>query len=133
MDRIYDDAKDKNVAKLIVYGVYKDDDSGSHVCPGSIPFPYAYADAALTKKLTIPELRDAFLKGCIARVADASKSPIEFFDANIMPVMNTILELIPSEESPNKFLGLLYFMGTFDGDEIITMPLVSDIADGWDR
>lgn len=132
MDKIYNDAKDKNVAKVIIYGVYKDDDSGSHVRPGDIPFPYAYADAALTKKLTIPELRDAFLKGCIVRVADASKSPIEFFAVNIMPVMNTILEQIPSEEFPNKFLGLLYFIGTLDGEEISTIPLVSDIADGWD-
>lgn len=132
MDKIYNDAKDKNVAKVIIYGVYKDDDSGSHVRPGDIHFPYAYADAALTKKLTIPELRDAFLKGCIARVADASKSPIEFFAVNIMPVMNTILEQIPSEEFPNKFLGLLYFIGTLDGEKISTIPLVSDIADGWD-
>lgn len=132
MDKIYNDAKDKNVAKVIIYGVYKDDDSGSHVRPGNIPFPYAYADAALTKKLTIPELRDAFLKGCIARVADASKSPIEFLAVNIMPVMNTILEQIPSEEFPNKFLGLLYFIGMLDGEEISTILLVSDIADGWD-
>lgn len=132
MDKIYNDAKDKNVAKVIIYGVYKDDDSGSHVRPGDIPFPYAYADAALTKKLTIPELRDAFLKGCIARVADASKSPIEFLAVNVMPVMNTILEQIPSEEFPNKFLGLLYFIGTLDCEEISAIPLVSDIADGWD-
>lgn len=133
MDRIYNDAKDKNVAKVIVYGVYKDDDSGSHVRPGSIPFPYAYADAALTKKLTIPELRNAFLKGCIARAANASESSIEFLDFNAIPVMNTILEQIPSEEFPSKFLGLLWFIGTLDGKEIFTMPLVSDIADGWDR
>lgn len=132
MDRIYNDAKDKNVAKVIIYGVYKDDDSGSHVRPGAIPFPYAYADAALTKKLTILELRDAFLKGCIARIADASQSPIEFVPVSAMPVMNTILEQIPSEEFPNKFLGLLYFIGTFDYKEIITIPLVSDIADGLD-
>lgn len=132
MDKIYNDVKDKNVAKVIIYGVYKDDDSGSHVRPSDIPLPYAYADAALTKKLTIPELRDAFLKGCIVRVADASKSPIEFPAVNIMPVMNTILEQIPSEEFPNKFLGLLYFIVTLDGEEISTIPLVSDIADGWD-
>lgn len=132
MDRIYNDAKDKNVAKVIIYGVYEDDDSGSHVRPGDIPFPYAYADAALTKKLTIPELRDAFLKGCIARVADASQSPIEFLSFNATPVMNTILETIPSEELPNKFLGMLWFIGTMDGKDITTMPLVSDIADGWD-
>lgn len=132
MDRIYNEAKDKNVAKVIIYGVYVDDDSGSHVRPGSIPFPYAYADATLTKKLTIPELRDAFLKGCIVRVADASQSPIEFRALNATPVMNMIIETIPSEELPSKFLGLLWLIGTDDGKAISTIPLVSDIADGWD-
>ena len=57
MDRIYNDAKDKNVAKIIIY-IGMDE--------GTTKW-YAYSDSKLTKKMTMSELEDAFYKGCIAR------------------------------------------------------------------
>nr|DAM61569.1 MAG TPA: hypothetical protein [Caudoviricetes sp.] len=57
MDRIYNDAKDKNVAKVIIYiGIDENEETA-----------YAYSDSKLTKKMTTSELEDAFYKGCIAR------------------------------------------------------------------
>lgn len=62
MERIYDDAKDKNVAAVIVYTKKVSSTS------------YAYKDAAKTEALTSKELEDAFVKGCL--VADEDDGEI---------------------------------------------------------
>lgn len=74
MDKIYDDAKDKNVAKVVIYAA----DDG-----------FVYADSALTRKLTSSELEDAFLKGCIAMVAESIDGSIEIYDAFFVPIIQS--------------------------------------------
>lgn len=80
MDRIYDDAKDKNVAKVIIYT--KEEEV---TVDGQREIRlYAYADSALTRKLTASELKDAFLKGCVIKYdiswnnVFTEMSPIEY-------------------------------------------------------
>lgn len=51
MDRIFNDAKDKNVAAVVVYKKTSD--------------VYAYADATKTKKISCDELYDMFVKGVV--------------------------------------------------------------------
>ena len=54
MDRIYNDAKDKNVAKVIVF----------------VNDKKAYVDAAHKVQFKTPELKDAFMKGCVLKTDD---------------------------------------------------------------
>lgn len=49
MEKIYQDAKDKNVAKVIVY----------------VSSTKAYSDAEHTVQMKTSELKDAFMKGCV--------------------------------------------------------------------
>lgn len=56
MERIYDDAIDKNVAAVIVY---TKEVSSTH---------YAYKDSAKTEAFTSAELKDAFVKGCLVKL-----------------------------------------------------------------
>ena len=58
MDRIYNDAKDKNVAKVIIYIGADPNSSEDDVA-------YTFFDSKLTKKMTTSELEDAFHKGCV--------------------------------------------------------------------
>lgn len=59
MERIYDDAKDKNVAAVIVYNKQG---TGS-----SAGVEFAYKDASKTEAFTSAELKDAFIKGCLVK------------------------------------------------------------------
>ena len=53
MERLYQDAADKNVAATFVY------------CRGGDQDAEAYSDAECTKRMTISEMREAFQKGCL--------------------------------------------------------------------
>ena len=66
MDKIYDQAKDKNVAALVIYG--KSGESS----------PAAYADSACTIKMTTSQLKDAFEKRAIINISGALYAPISF-------------------------------------------------------
>lgn len=66
MDKIFDQAKDKNVAALIVYG--KTGESS----------PAAYVDAACTKKMKTSELKDAVIKRAIIQIGEDIFLPISF-------------------------------------------------------
>ena len=52
MDKIFNQAKDKNVSAVIIYGKEND----------SVEDPLAYADEACTIAMKTSELKDAFLK-----------------------------------------------------------------------
>lgn len=54
MERIYNDAKDKNVAKVVIFANAN----------------RAYADAAHKVQFKTSELKDAFMKGCILKTAE---------------------------------------------------------------
>ena len=65
MAKIYDDAKDKNVAAVLVYKKTNQ--------------TKAYNDADLTIQYTTSELQDAFIKGAIIVLEDESMvKPIKF-------------------------------------------------------
>ena len=54
MERIYNDAKDKNVAKVVIF----------------VNANKAYADAAHKVQFKTSELKDAFMKGCILKTVE---------------------------------------------------------------
>lgn len=58
MDKIYMDAKDKNVAKVVIYST--DNGTGMQVYG-------AYVDPECTKLFTDEELEDAFFKGALVK------------------------------------------------------------------
>lgn len=64
MVKIYDDAKDKNIAAVIIYG--KDTDGK------------AYADAEGTTQLKTSELKEAFLKRALIKIGDDYFVPTGF-------------------------------------------------------
>lgn len=64
MDRIYDQAKDKNVAAIVIYGKGTDGK--------------AYVDAGCTIVYKTSALRDAFLKRAIIQLDDNYFVPIAF-------------------------------------------------------
>lgn len=64
MERIYDQAKDKNVAALVIYGKGSDGK--------------AYADAEGTVQLKTSELQDAFLKRAVIKIGTAYFIPTGF-------------------------------------------------------
>lgn len=74
-EKIYEQAKDKNVAAVKVYRV--EDETSSDVF-------YACADAEGVRKLTKDELHDAFLKRCVVVFEDGSEyAPLRYVeDAN---------------------------------------------------
>lgn len=103
MDRIYDNAKDKNVAKVVIYAA----DDG-----------FIYTDAALTRKLTSSELEDAFLKGCVVIVTKSlDDGSIQKYDALFVPIMEST-SLDDSDPSALIFYGVLAI------DHIDTQPIV---------
>lgn len=94
MDRIYDDAKDKNVAKVVIYVA---DDS------------FIYADSALTRKLTSSELEDVFLKGCVVIVTESlGDGSIEEYDALFAPIMQSLPSLDDSDPVILVCYGVLF-------------------------
>lgn len=64
MERIYDQAKDKNVAAIIVYGKGSDGK--------------AYVDAAGTTQYKTSALKDAFLKRAVVQIGTDYFVPISF-------------------------------------------------------
>lgn len=66
MERIYDQAKDKNVAAIIIYG--KSGESS----------PKAYTDSACTVQFKTSELKDAFLKRAVVQVGSDIFMPISY-------------------------------------------------------
>lgn len=54
MERIYNDAKDKNVAKIVIF----------------VNANKAYIDAAHKVQFKTSELKDAFMKGCVLKTAE---------------------------------------------------------------
>ena len=66
MNKIFKQAKDKNVAAVVIYG--KKGESS----------PVAYSDAACTAKMKTSELKDAFLKRAVVQVGEDIFMPISF-------------------------------------------------------
>lgn len=64
MERIYDQAKDKNVAAIVIYGKGTDDK--------------AYVDAAGTTQYKTSELKDAFLKRAVVQIGSDFFIPVAF-------------------------------------------------------
>lgn len=67
MERIYQDAKDKNVAKVIVY----------------VDSAKAYSDAGHKTQMKTSELKDAFMKGCVlVSAAGTWVAPTSYIEAS---------------------------------------------------
>ena len=64
MDKIFDQAKDKNVAAIVIYGKGSDGK--------------AYADADGTIQLKTSELKDAFLKRAVIQIGTEYFIPVTF-------------------------------------------------------
>ena len=64
MDKIFDQAKDKNVAAIVIYGKGSDGK--------------AYADANGTIQLKTSELKDAFLKRAVIQIGTDYFIPVSF-------------------------------------------------------
>lgn len=64
MDKIFDQAKDKNVAAIVIYGKGSDGK--------------AYADANGTIQLKTSELKDAFLKRAVIQIGTEYFIPVNF-------------------------------------------------------
>ena len=61
MDKIFNQAKDKNVSAVIIYGKENDLDVA----------PLAYVDEACTIAMKTSELKDAFLKRAVIKIGEA--------------------------------------------------------------
>lgn len=70
MNKIYDQAKDKNVAAIVIYGK-----SGEST-------PAAYADFACTVKFKTSELKDAFLKRAVIVIGNDMFIPTGYSVSN---------------------------------------------------
>lgn len=68
MDKIFNQAKDKNVSAVIIYG--KENDINE--------LPLAYADEACTIAMKESDLKDAFLKRAIIKIGECDYIPIVF-------------------------------------------------------
>lgn len=64
MERIYQDAKDKNVAAVCIYGKTSD--------------TAAYVDSDCTTKFTTSELKEAFLKGAVVIISGVYYAPVNY-------------------------------------------------------
>lgn len=64
MDKIFDQAKDKNVAAIVIYGKGSDGK--------------AYADANGTTQLKTSDLKDAFLKRAVIQIGTEYFIPVTF-------------------------------------------------------
>lgn len=68
MDKIFDQAKDKNVAALVIYGKGSDGN--------------AYIDSAATTQMKTSELKDAFLKRALINIGGAYFVPTGYAEAS---------------------------------------------------
>lgn len=64
MDRLFDDAKDKNVSATYIYGKSSD--------------TKAYADAGCTIQMKTSEMKEAFLKRALIVIGDDLYIPVSF-------------------------------------------------------
>lgn len=72
MTKIYDQAKDKNVAAIIIYGK-----------SGETSSPSAYVDSECTVKYKTSELQDVFLKRAVIQIGPSNYYiPIDFSISN---------------------------------------------------
>lgn len=65
MDRIYDQAKDQNVAALVIYAKETADNK-------------AYADPECKVQMKTSELKDAFIKRALVKVGEGYFVPVSF-------------------------------------------------------
>ena len=71
MERIYDQAKDKNVAAIIIYGKASESTGAK-----------AYVDAAGTIQFKTSELKDAFLKRALVQIGSDIFVPISYTESS---------------------------------------------------
>nr|DAD58043.1 MAG TPA: hypothetical protein [Caudoviricetes sp.] len=69
MERIYDQAKDQNVAAIVIYGKAEADGK-------------AYADEACTVQYKTSELKDAFIKRAIIKIGTGYFIPISYSETS---------------------------------------------------
>lgn len=77
MDRIYDQAKDQNVAALVIYAKATADNK-------------AYTDEACTKQFKTSELKDAFVKRAVVCVGTNYFIPVSYAEASKIGAVNYI-------------------------------------------
>lgn len=77
MDRIYDQAKDQNVAALVIYAKTTADNK-------------AYVDKACTKQFKTSELKDAFIKRAVVCVDANYFIPVSYAEASKIGSVNYV-------------------------------------------
>lgn len=76
MERIYNDAKDKNVAKIVIF----------------VNANKAYIDAAHKVQFKTSELKDAFMKGCVLKTAENIYAiPTNYTEASKIGTVSAIM------------------------------------------
>lgn len=75
MDRIYDQAKDQNVAALVIYAKETADNK-------------AYADSECKVQMKTSELKDAFIKRAVIKVGSNYFIPISYAEASKVGSVN---------------------------------------------
>lgn len=76
MERIYNDAKDKNVAKIVIF----------------VNANKAYIDAAHKVQFKTSELKDAFMKGCVLKTAENTYAiPTNYTEASKVGTVSAIM------------------------------------------
>ena len=76
MDRIYNDAKDKNVAKIVIF----------------VNANKAYVDATHKVQFKTSELKDAFMKGCVLKTAESTYAiPTNYTEASKIGTVSAIM------------------------------------------
>lgn len=75
MDRIYDQAKDQNVAALVIYGKTTTDNK-------------AYSDSECKVQMKTSELKDAFIKRALIKVGENYFTPIAYSEASKVGSVN---------------------------------------------
>lgn len=76
MDKVFDQAKDKNVAALVIYGKAGD--------------TKAYVDSACTVQFKTSELQDTFLKRAVIKIGDAYFVPSGFVIAEKIGIITYV-------------------------------------------
>lgn len=76
MERIYNDAKDKNVAKIVIF----------------VNANKAYLDDAHKVQFKTSELKDAFMKGCVLKTAENTYAiPTNYTEASKVGTVSAIM------------------------------------------
>ena len=76
-ERFYDQAKDQNVAAIVIYGKTSSDGK-------------AYTDKGCTKQFTTSELKDAFIKRAIVCVGTNYFIPVSYSEASKVGSVNYV-------------------------------------------